>query len=127
MSTLPVTTATRSTCGRNKTGGSRPHPTDHSPAAPWDFDTFKQKIICFSCKNILHYSMYASLNARILIHGDKTNKQECGLALFDCDGSGKSPLPQIGFVEYTYFLLNICHAIHSWVLKQDEADTKCTS
>jgi hypothetical protein len=50
--------------------------------------------------------------------------QECGLASFDSGGIGQSPLPRTtAFVEYTYFLLNMCHAIHSWVMKQDEADT----
>jgi hypothetical protein len=44
--------------------------------------------------------------------------------LFDSGGRGELPLPRTAcFVEYTYFLLNICHAIHSWVMKQDEADT----
>jgi hypothetical protein len=39
--------------GRKKSGVSYP-PTDLSPAAPWDFDIFKRKIICFTGKNILH-------------------------------------------------------------------------
>jgi hypothetical protein len=81
------------------------------PAAPWDFDIFKRKIFCFSAKNIQHYGMFAALNSGILIHGDKTNKQECGLALFDSNGRRQSPLPKNAkFVEYIYFLLNICHA-----------------
>jgi hypothetical protein len=68
--------------------------------------------------------MFAALNAGNLIHGDKTNKQECGLASFDSSGSRQSPLPRTAaFVEYIYFLLNICHAIHSWAVEQDEADT----
>jgi hypothetical protein len=67
---------------------------------------------------------YSAFNASILIHGDKTNKQECGIASFDCKDEGQSPLPQTPFIEYTYFLLNICHAIHLWVLEQDEADTE---
>jgi hypothetical protein len=58
---------------KKKTGSSS-CPTDDSPAAPWDFDIFKRKIICFSAKNILHYGMFAALNAGILIHGDKTKK-----------------------------------------------------
>jgi hypothetical protein len=67
--------------------------------------------------------LFAALNAGNLIHGDKTNKQECGLASFDSGGIRQSPLPRTAaFVEYTYFLLNMCHAIHSWVMKQDEAD-----
>jgi hypothetical protein len=99
-------------------------PSHLSPAAPWDFDIFKQKIICFTAKNILHYGLFSALNAGNLIHGDKTHKQECGLASFDSSGSRQSPLPRTAdFLEYTYFLLNICHAIHSWVLEQDEADT----
>ena len=73
---------------------------------------------------MLHYGLCAALDAGKLNHGDKTNKQECGLASFDNLGSGESPLPRTaGFVEYTYFLQNICHAIHSWVMKQDEANT----
>jgi hypothetical protein len=109
---------------KKKTGTSGPPP-DDSPAAPWDFDILKRKIICFSAKNINHYGMFAALNAGTLIHGDKTNKQECGLASFNSMGSRESPLPRTAqFVEYVYFLLNICHAIHSWVLKQDEADTE---
>jgi hypothetical protein len=69
--------------------------------------------------------LFAALNAGKLIHGDKTNKQECGLASFDSGGRGESPLPRkAAFVEYTYFLLNICHAIHSWVMKQDEASAR---
>jgi hypothetical protein len=68
--------------------------------------------------------MLAALNAGKLIHGHKTNKQECGLASFDSNGSRQSPLPRtVGFVEYVYFLLKICHAIHLWVLEQDEAKT----
>jgi hypothetical protein len=68
--------------------------------------------------------LFAALKAGNLIRGDKTNKQECGLASFDSGGRGESPLPRTAaFVEYTYFLLNMCHAIHSWVMKQDEADT----
>jgi hypothetical protein len=68
--------------------------------------------------------LFAALNAGNLIHGDKTNKQECGLALVDSGGIRQLPLPRTAaFVEYTYFLLNMCHAIHSWVMKQDEADT----
>jgi hypothetical protein len=109
--------------GKKKSVVSCPH-TDLLPAAPWDFDIFKRKIICFTAKNILHYGLFAALNAGNLIHGDKTNKQECGLASFDSSGSRQSPLPRTAaFVEYTYFLLNICHAIHLWVVEQDEADT----
>jgi hypothetical protein len=68
--------------------------------------------------------MFAALNAGNLIHGDRTNKQECGLASFDSNGSRQLPLPRdAGFVEYIYCLLNIWHAIHSWVVEQDEADT----
>jgi hypothetical protein len=68
--------------------------------------------------------LFAALNAGKFIHGDKTNKEECGLASFDSGGRGESPLTRtVAFVEYTYFLLNICHAIHSWVMKQDKADT----
>jgi hypothetical protein len=108
---------------KKKSGVSYPH-TDLSPAASWDSDIFKRKIICFTGKNILHYGLFAALNAGNLIHGDKTNKQECGLASFDSGGIRQSPLPRTAaFVEYTYFLLNMCHAIHSWVMKQDEADT----
>jgi hypothetical protein len=108
---------------KKKSGVSYPH-TDLLPAAPWDFDIFKRKIICFTGKNILHYGLFAALNTGNLIHGDKTNKQECGLASFDSGGIRQSPLPRtVAFVEYTYFLLNMCHAIHSWVMKQDEADT----
>jgi hypothetical protein len=108
---------------KKKSGVSYPH-TDLSPAAPWDFDIFTRKIICFTGKNILHYGLFAAFNAGNLIHGDKTNKQECGLASFDSGGIRQSPLPRTAaFVEYTYFLLNMCHAIHSWVMKQDEADT----
>jgi hypothetical protein len=108
---------------KKKSGVSYPH-TDLSPAAPWDFDIFKRKILCFTGKNILHYGLFAALNAGNLIHGDKTNKQECGLALFDSGVIGQSPLSRTAaFVECTYFLLNMCHAIHSWVMKQDEADT----
>jgi hypothetical protein len=109
--------------GKKKSGVSYPH-TDLSQAAPWDFDIFKRKIICFTAKNVLHYGLFAALNAGNLIHGDKTNKQECGLALFDSSGSRQLPLPRTAaFLEYTYFLLNMCHAIHSWVVEQDEADT----
>jgi hypothetical protein len=109
--------------GRKKSGVSYP-PTDLSPAAPWDFDIFKRKIICFTGKNILHYGLFAALNAGNLIHGDKTDKQRCGLASFDSGGIGQSPLSRTAdFLEYTYFLLNICHAIHSWVVEQDKADT----
>jgi hypothetical protein len=71
---------------KKKSGVSYPHHTDLSPAAPWDFDIFKRKIICFTGNNILHYSLFAALNAGNLIHGDKTNKQECGLASFDSGG-----------------------------------------
>jgi hypothetical protein len=109
--------------GKKKSGVSYPH-TDLSTAAPWDLDIFKRKIICFTAKNILHYGLFAALNSGNLIHGDKTNKQECGLASFDSSGSKQSPLPRTAcFVEYTYFLLNMCHAIHSWVVEQDEAST----
>jgi hypothetical protein len=109
--------------GKKKGGVSYPH-TDLLPAAPWAFDIFKRKIICFTAKNVLHYGMFAALNAGNLIHGDRTNKQECGLASFDSSGSRQSPLERTAaFVEYIYFLLNICHAIHSWVVEQDEADT----
>jgi hypothetical protein len=109
--------------GKKKSGSSR-SPTDHSPAAPWAFDIFRRKIICFTAKNVEHYGMLAALNTGNLIHGDKTNKQEFGLASFDSHGSRQSPLPRTaGFVEYVHFLLNVCHAIHSWVLEQDEADT----
>jgi hypothetical protein len=123
MSTPPVTNDTKSTFKRKKSGVSYPH-TDLSPAAPWDFDIFKRKIICFTGKNILHYGLFAALNAGNLIHGDKTNKQECGLASFDRGGIGQLPLPRTAsFVGYAYFLLNICHAIHLWVMKQDKANT----
>jgi hypothetical protein len=75
-------------------------------------------------KNILRYGLFAALNAGNLIHGDKAHKQECGLASFDSGGIGESPLPRTAaFVEHAYFLLNMCHAIHSWVMKQEEADT----
>jgi hypothetical protein len=68
--------------------------------------------------------LFAALNAGNLIHGDKTDKQRCGLASFDSGGIGQSPLSRTAdFLEYTYFLLNICHAIHSWVVEQDKADT----
>jgi hypothetical protein len=68
--------------------------------------------------------LFAALNAGNLIHGDKTNKQECGLASFDSSGNRQLPLPRTAaFLEYIYFLLNMCHAIHSWVMEQDEADT----
>jgi hypothetical protein len=107
--------------GKKKSGVSYSH-TDLSPAAPWDFDIFKRKIICFT--NVLHYGLFAALNAGNLIHGDNTNKQECGLASFDSGGIGQLPLPRTAnFLEYTYFLLNMCHAIHSWVVEQDEAYT----
>jgi hypothetical protein len=90
--------------------------TDLSPAAPWDFDIFKRKILCFTGKNILHYGLFAALNAGNLIPGDKTNNQECNLASFDSGGTGESPFPRTAcFVDYTYFLLNICHSIHLWV------------
>jgi hypothetical protein len=79
---------------KKKSGVSYPH-TDLSPAAPWDFDIFKRKIICFTGKNIQHYGLFAALNAGKLIHGDKTNKQECGLASFDSGGRGESPLPRL--------------------------------
>jgi hypothetical protein len=103
--------------GKKKSGVSYP-PTDLSPAAPWDFDIFKRKIICFTAKNIQHYGMFAALNAGNLIHGDKMNKQECGLASFDSSGSRQSPLPRTAaFLEYIYFILKICHAIHSWVVE----------
>jgi hypothetical protein len=109
--------------GKKKSGVSYP-PTDLSPAAPWDFDIFKRKIICFTAKNIQHYGMFAALNTGTLIHGDKTNRQECGLASFASSGSRQSPLPRTGaFLEYFYFLLNMCHAMHSWVVEQDKADT----
>jgi hypothetical protein len=109
--------------GKKKSGVSYPH-TDLSPAAPWNFDIFKRKITCFTAKNVLHYGFFAALNASNLIHGDNTNKQECGLVSFDSGGSRQSPLPRtVAFLEYTYFLLNICHAIHSLVVEQDEADT----
>jgi hypothetical protein len=109
---------------KKKSGISYPH-TDLSPAgAPWDFDIFKRKIICFTGKNVLHYGLFAALNAGNLIHGDKANKQECGLASFDSGGRRQLPLARtVAFVEYTYFLLNMCHAIHSWMVEQDEADT----
>jgi hypothetical protein len=113
MSTPPATYDKKISMGKKKSGVSYPH-TDLSPAAPWDFDIFKRKIICFTAKNVLHYGLFAALNAINLIHGDKTNKQECGLASFDSGGSRQLPLPRtVAFVEYTYFLLNICHAIHS--------------
>jgi hypothetical protein len=109
---------------KKKTGSSS-RPTDNSPAAPWDFDIFKRKIICFSAKNIAHYTMFAALNAGLLIHGRTMKKQKCGLASFDSLGMRKLPLPKDArFVEYVYFLLNICHAIHLWVLEQDEANTE---
>jgi hypothetical protein len=109
--------------GKKKSGVSYP-PTDLSPAAPWDFDIFNRKIICFTAKNVLHYGLFAALKAGNLIHGDKTNKQEFGLASFDSSGSRQLPLPRIAaFLEYTYFLLNMCHAIHLWVVEQDEANT----
>jgi hypothetical protein len=108
---------------RMKSGVSYPH-TDLSPAAPWDVDIFKRKIICFTGKNMLHYGLFAALNACHLIHGDKRNKQECGLASFDSGGIRQLPLPRTAaFVENTYFLLNMCHAIHSWGVEQDKADT----
>jgi hypothetical protein len=109
--------------GKKESGVSYPH-TDLSSAAPWDFDIFKRKIICFTAKIVLHYGLFAALNAGNLIHGDKANKQECILALFDSGESRQSPLPRTAnFLEYTYFLLNMCHAIHSWVVEQDKADT----
>jgi hypothetical protein len=86
MSTPPVTYDTKLTFRRKKSGVSYSH-TDLSPVAPWAFDIFKRKIICFTGKNILHYGLFAALNAGNLIHGDKTNKQEGGLALFDSGGS----------------------------------------
>jgi hypothetical protein len=58
---------------KKKSGVTYPH-SDLLPAAPWDFDSFKRKIICFTGKNILHYGLFAALNAGNLIHGDKTNK-----------------------------------------------------
>jgi hypothetical protein len=98
---------------KKKCGVSYPQ-TDLSPAAPWDFDICERKIICFTGKNILHYGLFAALNAGNLIHGDKMNKQECGLASFDSGGSRQSPLPRTAaLVEYSYFLLNMCHALYS--------------
>jgi hypothetical protein len=47
--------------GKKKSGVSYP-PTDLSPAAPWDFDIFQRKIICFTAKNVLHYGLFAALN-----------------------------------------------------------------
>ena len=55
---------------KKKTGSSHP-PFKDAPAAPWEFDIFKPKIICFAAKNIAHYGVFAALNAGILIHGDK--------------------------------------------------------
>ena len=49
-------------------------PFKDAPAAPWDFDIFKRKIICVTAKNKAHYGVFAALNAGILIHGDKSNK-----------------------------------------------------
>ncbi len=105
--------------------GSSQHPTDDSPAAPWNYDIFKRKVICFGAKNIGHYAMFAALNPGTLVYGDETNKLECGLASFNSIGSRESPLPrETEFLNYIYFLLNVCHAIHSWVFEQDELDTE---
>jgi hypothetical protein len=123
MSTPPVTYDTKSTLDKKKSGVSYPH-TDLSPATHWDFDILKRKIIGFTAKNILHYGLFAALNAGNLIHGDKTNKQECSLASFDSGRSRQLPLPRTAnFLEYTYFLLNMCHTIHPWVVERDKANT----
>jgi hypothetical protein len=103
----------------------RYHPTDDSPAAPWNYDIFKRKVICFGAKNITHYAMFAALNPGTLVYGDETNKLECGLASFNSIGTRESPLPrETEFLNYIYFLLNVCHSIHSWVFEQDELDTE---
>ena len=109
----------------NVKSGSSQHPTDDSPAAPWNYDIFKRKVICFGAKNIGHYAMFAALNSDKLVYGDETNKLECGLASFNSIGTRESPLPrETEFLKYIYFLLNVCQAIHSWVFEQDELDTE---
>ena len=96
--------------------------------APWSFDIFQRKMVCFCAKNINHYGFFAALNPPgKLVHGDKTGKLECALASFDSTSSDASPLLRKGFVNYIYFLLNICHALHSWVQDQDENEIESVS
>jgi hypothetical protein len=64
-----------------------------------------------------------------LIHGDKNPKLECALASFDSMNLvWHSPLHRhrTKFLDYVYFLLNICHLLYSWVQGQDEDDIEST-
>jgi hypothetical protein len=120
MSTPPVTYDTKSTWGRRKVVS-----VTLTLTCCWllpGISIFSSARLFVSLPKIC--GLFAALNAGNLIHGGKTNKQKCGLASFDSGGSRQSPLPRnAAFVEYTYFLLNMCHKIHSWVMKQDKADT----
>jgi hypothetical protein len=95
------------------------------PIAPWDYDIYKRKLICFSACNQQHFGLFVALNTSKLVYGDKTKKLECALASLDSMTGTASPLPRkTRWVDFIYFLLNVCKDIHTWVGEQDEDDVK---
>ena len=98
-------------------------PKDVDPIAPWDYDIFKCKLICFCANNKAHFGLFAALNPGKLVHGNKSKKLECALASLDSISGRQSPLPRdTRWLDYTYFLLNVCYDILTWVAEQDESD-----
>jgi hypothetical protein len=84
--------------------------------------------MCFCASNILHFGFFAALNPGILVYGVTAQKLECSLGLFVSRSMNELPLPRKAeYADYIYFLLNICHSIHSWVQQQDKADTESTN
>ena len=95
------------------------------PIAPWDYDIFKCKLICFCANNKQHFGLFAALNPSKLVYGDEKNELECGLLSLDSMSGCRSPLPrETRWLDYMYFLLNVCHDIHEWVIEQDENDVE---
>jgi hypothetical protein len=70
-------------------------------------------------------SKFAAFNQGILVHGDRTEKQECALTSSASMSSTKLPLRRnANFVDYLYFLLDLCSGIRFWVQQQDEVNTE---
>ena len=75
-------------------------------------------------KSDTHFAAFAALNPGELISGGETKEGRCGLASFDSYSKKQNPLPRnTEFLEYIYFLLNICHGIYAWVQEEVKTDT----
>ena len=85
---------------------------------PWNWDPFKNRLICMPCNDNSHHIMLCAMHLDVLISGkkDEDDLRVPSIILFDSFRS------DIMFANYTFFLVNCFYEIIEWVKKQDGND-----